>query len=182
MLTFYLSIIDGKEEQEKFTVLYYEWRKLMLLNANSILHDEQLSEDAVQDAFFYIAKNIQKIGDPHSLSTKSYLLLVTGSCAKKILRARKEVVNEDLIEFYDVDESTAEEAFFEAYDVDVLKEAVMSLPEDYRTPLLLKYSGGCKSAEIAGIMGLKPATVRKRLERAKNMLREKLQKEEETIH
>ena len=181
MLTFYLTLIEGEEEEEKFTVLYTTWRDLILRVAGAALHDARLSEDAVHDAFLYIARNIRKIGDPRSRATKAYLLLLTDSCAKKILRARKEVLNENLIGFYDVDNTTAEDAFFERYNETALKDAVASLPEAYRTPLLLKYAGGYKSAEIAGIMGIRPDAVRKRLERAKKLLREALEKEEAAL-
>lgn len=179
---FYLTLIEGEESQEKFTVIYYKWRDLMLHTANKILHDEQLSEDAVHDAFMYIARNIHKIDDPNSRSAKAYLLLVTDSCAKKIFRSQKEIVSAPLVTIHANNDEPVEVSYFEAYDISKLKDAVASLPEEYRTPLLLKYAGGYKSAEIAGIMGIKPDAVRKRQERAKRMLRMILEEEEETIH
>ena len=106
---------------------------------------------------------------------------VTDSCAKKILRSRKEIVSDPLVAFHAKSDEPVEDSYFETYDLAALKDAVASLPEEYRTPLLLHYAGGYKSAEIAGIMGIKPEAVRKRLERAKKKLREMLETEEETV-
>lgn len=49
--------------------------------------------------------------------------------------------------------------------------AVMRLPERYRVPIVLHYYGRFSTDEIAGLTGVKPATVRKRLARARGKLK-----------
>ena len=62
MLQIYLTLIETDEEKQKFIVFYEQYRKLMFYIAKEILKEDQLSEDAVQEAFLRIAKNFHKIG------------------------------------------------------------------------------------------------------------------------
>ena len=49
------------EEQEKFDQLYNAYSKLMYYIAFDVLKDEGLAQDAVQDAFVRLLKNIRKL-------------------------------------------------------------------------------------------------------------------------
>lgn len=57
-----LMMVDTPEEKRKFVILYERYRYLMLKVAVDILHDYQLAEDAVQEAFVRVA-NIWKTSD-----------------------------------------------------------------------------------------------------------------------
>lgn len=57
-----LMMVDTPEEKRKFVILYENYRYLMLKVAADILHDYQLAEDAVQEAFVRVA-NIWKTSD-----------------------------------------------------------------------------------------------------------------------
>ncbi|HSC44983.1 MAG TPA: sigma-70 family RNA polymerase sigma factor [Candidatus Acidoferrum sp.] len=57
-----------------------------------------------------------------------------------------------------------------------LLEAVRSLPEAYREPLILRFVEGMTGPEIAERMGLKHGSVRVNLYRGMQMLRERLGK------
>ena len=69
MLQLFLTLIEETTEKEKFEVLYYRYRDLMHYIAMAILHDEHLAEDAVQEAFFRVARNFHKVGAVESLRT-----------------------------------------------------------------------------------------------------------------
>lgn len=175
MLMFFLSVIESEEEKEKFTILYNTWRKDMYYRAYNILSDYDLTEDALQDAFLYIAQNIHKIDDPASIATRSYLLLTTSSQAKKILRDRREIVDSTIVDSYEG--VSTEDDFFDQFDLSALIDSIKSLREEFRTPLLLKFAGGHTGAEIAKMLGLSDVAVRKRIERAKKMLNNILEQE-----
>ena len=57
-------------------------------------------------------------------------------------------------------------------------EAVLSLPEKYRAPVHLYYYEGYSVAEIANMIGKSQGTVKSRLYRARELLRAKLEEEE----
>lgn len=52
-MTLFLTLLDAKEEKSKFDKLYEKYRKLMHYVAKGILTDDQLAEDAVQEAFLH---------------------------------------------------------------------------------------------------------------------------------
>ena len=179
MIAFYLSVIDTDEEKQKFTVVYETWRKAMYYAALKVTHDHGLAEDALQDAYLYIAKNIRKIGDPRSAETKAYLILTADSQAKKLLRKRREIIDSDLVEDAAWNGGgDVEDAFFDRFDEEELSRKIEALPEEYRTPLLLFYAKGFSGREIAEMLGLKEPTVRKRVERAKKLLADALKNDD----
>lgn len=177
MIAFYLSVIDTDAEKEKFTLVYKTWRKAMYYAALMVTRDHGLAEDALQDAFLYIAKNIRKLGDPHSAETKAYLIMTADSQAKKLLRKRREIIDIDLVEAVAVNGDVAD-AFFDSLDEEDLSRKIEALPEEYRTPLLLFYAKGFSGREIAEMLGMKEPTVRKRVERAKKLLAEALKNDD----
>ena len=58
-----------------------------------------------------------------------------------------------------------------------LLDALMSLPEKHRLPLQLHYMEGCSVDEAARILGIPPGTVKSRLSRGREKLRELLDEE-----
>lgn len=64
MLSFYLTLIDEPSDKEKFTEIYEHYKGMMMQKAMSILHSSALAEEAVQESFVKIAKNIFKISSP----------------------------------------------------------------------------------------------------------------------
>ena len=57
-------------------ILYENYRYLMLKVAADILHDYQLAEDAVQEAFVRVAKHMENVGQPEETATKRYLITI----------------------------------------------------------------------------------------------------------
>jgi len=62
--------------------------------------------------------------------------------------------------------------------LDSLTDAVLKLPVIYKDALKLKYVQGFSNSEIAGMLDISEAAVRKRLERARSMLEEILRRED----
>lgn len=50
----YLAVLETEQEKTKFEQLYLTYRQTMFYVANSVLHDTQLAEDAVHQAFLRI--------------------------------------------------------------------------------------------------------------------------------
>ena len=57
----YLQMLESEPEKEKFRKIYDAYRNLMFYVANKILQNEWDAEDAVQQAFLSIVKNLEKI-------------------------------------------------------------------------------------------------------------------------
>lgn len=176
MLFFYLSLLETQEEKTKFEQLYETYRKLMKYIAAGILHDEFLAEDAVHDAFLKLMRYLDDIDEIASPKTKSFVIIITESISKDLYAKRKhnQVVyledNESLL--------VQEDTCLQHFNLAMIAAKIKSLPDIYRNILILRYIHGYNSKEIAEILSLNDAVVRKRLERARRELTVLLREEE----
>ena len=174
----YLMIIDSEENKRKFVVLYEKYRYLLMKVAYDVLGDNYLAEDAVHEAFIKVTKNMEKIGDVNSQETKRYLITITKNSAidiyrKKCIQMKREVF---------VDELDEEEMPFACMETDTdnsVLDILKNLPANYKDVFLLKYSSRLKNSEIAELLGISEANVRKRLSRGKEMIQKSLNNPED---
>lgn len=120
---------------------------------------EQDAEDAVQETFLrYITKSPVFSDESHE---KAWLITVAQNICRNMLRfrSRHPTVNPD--ELYDYCQ--------ESDDIGKL-EFIMSLPETYKTVLYLFYAERYQTDEIARMLHISPAAVRKRLQYARQAL------------
>lgn len=169
MLTIYLSAIESPEEKIRFETLYDTYRGFMLKIAAQVLHGGQDAEDAVHSAFLSIAKNMDVVPPLDSPKMQGFLYIVTRNKAIDILReqGRRE------------DEGPLEEqlVYTSPDDGGHLAWCISQLPPRYQDIILLKYSHGYSTREIAGLFGISFTTASKLDQRAKNRLRELCEKE-----
>ena len=177
MLIFYLSLIDSPEGQSKFEKMYHEYGQLMKYIACGILKDSPLAEDAVHEAFMKIIRYLDKFEEIDCHKTKAYIVKVIESVSKDMLKKEKSHL---ILDVDSVDEM--ELAAFDSFDhidIEELSYKIESLPKNYRDILELKAYFNCSDKELAGMLGITPATARKRLERARNALAKRLNEEVE---
>ena len=173
MLALYLSAIEDHAYDDKFEKIYYTYRNYMYNIAYSILGKSDLSEDAVQDAMFIIAKMISKIYDDNAQILKSFVYILTKNCALKIYRneQKNRVISIDDIEFLaDTIDLTEDIASKENYNNIV--RYILTLPTKHSDILMLHLVYSLKNEEISKIIGLPVATVKTRIWRMKKKLRE----------
>ena len=71
--------------------------------------------------------------------------------------------------------ASPEESLLQKSQAEVLREMIRQLPKRYRLPLQMHYSADLPVKEIARLMKLPESTVKTRLRRAKEQLRQKLE-------
>jgi len=126
------------------------------------------AEDAAQEVFLRLYRS------PVSFETekdeRAWLLTVTANICKNILRSPriKGRCEADISALVTEDISDSEKAAL---------EAVMKLPEKYRTPVHLFYCEGYSVKEISQVTGIKESTVRTRLQRARKLLRADMERD-----
>ena len=81
MLTFYMSVIPEPEQKRTFAEIYNESKNALFNAAMSVLHNEHDAEDAVQEAFMYIADNIKKIGSLSDKERRSMAVIIARNAA-----------------------------------------------------------------------------------------------------
>ena len=174
----YLSLVETAEEQSLFEQIYYTYRKRMFFVANGILNDKILAEDAVQEAFLGIAKQISLFRDMSDNQVKAYVLTAAKNAAINICK------QEQRIHQHHTGISEAAAVSDPAYEKQIYKETLQTLisvistfPAFQRDILMLRYANDMNCTQIAVALGKNPATVRKELSRARKALRSGCKKE-----
>lgn len=164
----YLQMLETTEQKVRFEDLYYTYKNLMFYVANQILRNEHDAEDAVQQAFFAIAKNFEKISEIKCPQTRSFIVTIVERKAIDIYRAKNRggVVAFDE-EFINVPHTAEADSIAARAD---LANAMAMLPARYRELLLLKYDSGYSEQEIAEMCAMTKANVKKTIHRAKKKL------------
>lgn len=175
MLSLYLTLIDTDADKIKFTKLYEQYRHLMFYIAQEILKDEHLSEDAVQEAFLRIAKNFHKIGEIICPETRNFTVIITRNVAITMINQRHEDL--DINSYTENISSVAGDDVFETVSNKLLTDCILQLPEIYRDPLYLYHLYGFTLSEISHLLSISVEATKKRVQRARHMLKELLEKE-----
>lgn len=183
MIALYLSLIDEDEQKNKFEKLYYRYRNLMFHIAFQVLNNERDAEDSVQEAFFRIAKNMDKISEVSSVETKNFVAIITKREAMKIYNKKKnrsELFESDLDQ--EQDKTRSGDSFFNRVSkegseniVNELEYAIEALPYKYSSIMTLKYVMGYSGKEISQITGLSETNVRQHLFTARKLLEKMLE-------
>ncbi len=174
----FLALLDTDEERDKFEALYEKYKERMFNTINSIIKDEHLSEDILQEAFIKIIHNIDKINDDiNSNDAKGFIKAVAVNTAldfyrKNAKRRGVELFVDELEEkvFYDSGEDLSADLNTESRIIATIK----SMKEKYRDILLMKYVHGLENNEIAKLFGITEEAVRQRISRGKKLLEKKL--------
>ncbi len=74
------------KDQLKVERLYKKYSNIMFSEANKILQDKQLAEDAVQQSFIKIISNLHKIDENNCPQTKNFLVIICINVAKSICK------------------------------------------------------------------------------------------------
>ena len=175
MLLVVISSIENLCYRDFLIDLYKEYKEDMFRYACSILREERLAEDAVNQAFLGIIKNVEKIYDLDVSKIKSYVVIsVRNACyninQKRSRQWEKEVMC-DYIEDITIDDTSS---FLDEDSFDYVKQAVGALDEQYKTVILLRYYKELSYNEIAEKMNISPKHVSVLLTRAKSILKKEI--------
>ncbi len=175
-----------KEEiANKLRLLYKEHRDAMYMDAKSILKEHELAEDAVQQAFLKIIDKFEKLPNDGFEITRRFLRIVAKNVAIDMYNSRKR--NGAKLEYIDEIQNEENQYYTTKTPCDELVEKerknhihdiIEKLPEKYKDVLILDKVYGYSQKEIAEILNISYDAVKKRTERAKKMLKERLGKEE----
>lgn len=173
MLNFYLSILETEEEKRKFGELYIHYKDDMHQIANGILNNEYDAEDAVHNAFERIANSFKSIMEIKNL--KPYIVIVTKNAAIDIYNKNKNI-SENIDDIDEIKKSISIN-FFERVDFEHLVNTIEQLPSKYKDIIYLHYFNELSIKACAKSLNITEGNAYKRVERAKIILSEMLEKE-----
>jgi len=134
--------------------------------------------DATQEALMAIVRGLAKFDNRAAFTTWSYRV-ATNACLDELRRRKRRPTPAVVDEHEGWSERTPDEsapAFDEQLALrDEMQAALAELPEDFRTPVVLRDCAGLDYAEIAETLGIPPGTVRSRIARGRSKLAEILE-------
>ena len=156
---------SGRSELER---LMEQYGSSLLRMCALYLKDADLAQDAVQETFIRAYRHIEDYRGESS--ERTWLMAIAINVSRDMLRTawfRHQSRSTD------IDTLPEKPAEFEFPDNTVLTE-VMHLPAKYREVVLLRYYEGLKLKEVASALGLSDGRVRSRLNKANQLLRDRL--------
>lgn len=148
-------------DEGTFTSLYRLYYQDLFRFAYSYLHSQEEAEDAIQEVFFRIYLRPPK----EDGNLKSFLFSCVANQARNVLKQQARKNNGDM------------DAFSSCDPTDSLLEEVGHLPKKYQEAILLHYYGGLSLEEMAKALKISKENAKKRLERGRAMLKERLKGE-----
>lgn len=186
------ALIDGEAHlisglqagrEEAFRELVTKYTARLLPVARRFLQNEEDARDALQDAFFQAFRGIEKFKGESRLGTWLHRIVVNASLMRiRKTQAKREESIEDLLPRFVEDGHQARPAtrWGEPADRSMLRDEIRSLvkssikrlPPNYRNVILLRDIEELSTAEAASALGVTENTVKVRLHRARQALRE----------
>ncbi len=163
--------------QEAYGRIVHACQNTVTAIALAITRDVQASEDIAQEAFLKAWQQLDRL--KNTASFLPWLRQITRNLARDWLRAQQgrpmsgEVAEIAIGMAADPDPTPAERLLRTEEEM-VAADIISSLPEDSREALLLFYREGQSSQQVADLLGLSDAAVRKRLSRARALVRDEL--------
>lgn len=156
-----------KGDRDSQYTLYKLYSKAMYNICLRMLNNKMDAEDVLQSAFIDVFRNLNKFRGDSSIGSWIKRIVIN-NCLNHI--KKNKIYFEDLSDkVYDIKEEDQE---VQKYDINAVNNAIMSLPEGYRTVLNLYLMEGYTHDEIAGILDISVSTSKSQFSRAKQKLKE----------
>jgi RNA polymerase sigma-70 factor (ECF subfamily) len=162
-----------KGDMVAFNSMVDRYKNRLMNVIGRMLSSAEEAEDIVQETFVRVYQHRQSFNFKHCFSTWIYTIAL--NLARNELRKRKK------FKFYEISEMQGNEKEF-AVDAkvptrlpQVLENAIRQLPEKYRIAFVLRDVQELPYDEVAKILNVPLGTVKSRVNRARLMLRDKLQ-------
>ncbi len=137
-----------------------------------LCHEKQVAEDLVQETFLRAWRALDSLKDEKA--AKSWLItILRRENARRFERKRFDMSEYEEANITDTKSTSTEQEIENHW----LREKIAAMPEEYREPLVLQVVGGFSGEEIASMLSLNKNTVMTRLFRARNQLKDALDKE-----
>ena len=175
----FLSMIDDENDRICFERLYQKYEKDVFHRICRFLKNREDAEDAMQNTWLVITKNIGFYRGLSDDSIRAYILRIARNQAISVYRTRKR----ESILFCELDASVPSDddnaliRACEENEIEAIVRCIDALDEKYSDVLNLFYLHHHSAGEIALLLGLNENTVRSRIARGKEKLTALLRRE-----
>lgn len=171
----FLNVIEDDHLRCLLEDVYLLYKKELTYIANDILHDYHEAEDVVQTAVIKFSDYLDKNLDPKCHKTKALIVIIVRNLSINIYNQRK---NRKTVKVEELDDYTQEDPEMMP-DISIIRldqsremaKRLSDINAGYADILTLKYVFEYDNDEIADILLITEANVRKRLSRARKALK-----------
>jgi len=164
-------VVDG--DLALFELLMRRYNRRLFRYTRSILNEDMLAQDAVQETYLNAFKHLEQFRGPQGFS--GWIMRIASRTA---IRIGKREAGMRLVGASMDPDDLMEKEFLQPESLTInteivhrVEEAIDSLPRDFRVVFILREMEDMSVEETAGILGVNPATVKTRLHRARHILR-----------
>ena len=173
----FLLMIEDASRREEYSAAYYKYRQHLFAVAKTILKDDTLAEDAIQNAFLSIIEK-DSLPSADESRIKVFLTIAVRNKAVDILRQRGMLSARELTDAQ-LGIAAAIEKSEHSQRVSELALALSELPAEHKDLLIKHYYVGISAKELARQEHVNYRTMLRRIETAEGLLKAAL-KEDDT--
>jgi RNA polymerase sigma-70 factor, ECF subfamily len=174
----------ARDDEKAFTELVRRFQGRVINLVSRVLNDRECADDLTQEVFVRVY--VHRRNYRHGSRFSTWLFTIAANLAKNEIRRRvrkrnwfsldalQEVVKDGAMQFADPTEGRESSLEREQLQAAVGR-AIATVPEKYRLALVLRDIEGLPYEDIAQVLGIPGGTVRSRINRARGMLKRKLQ-------
>ena len=174
MLGFYLTLIDEPNDKEKFTEIYSTYNDLMFKVAMSVLHNEALASETVQDCLLKIAKTISDLPTAGTKKAKAFIVIMVRNKALDNLKLEHIDKNEPINENEDISDDIVSRILSDMGYKQIVEE-ILNLDTRYRDILALRLIYEYSIEKICLILDISENTAKSRIYRGRKILKKRLE-------
>lgn len=160
-------------DQDSFAEIVTRYKKLIYSVVYNMIPDKQEINDISQEVFIRIYKSLERYNPEYKFSTWS-VKIATNFCLDILRKKKIDSLPIEEIEGISGNTNTPEEKYLKKERSVRIHEAIASLPEKYRIPIVLFHQNGLSYEEMTEVLKEPMTIIKNRLYRARLMLREKL--------
>lgn len=173
----------AEEDDRAFSELVRRYQGRVMNLVSRVLNDRECADDLAQEVFVRVFVHRRNYRRGSKLST--WIFTIAVNLAKNEIRRRvrrrnwfsldalQEVLHDSAMVLADSTEGS-ERTLEREQMQELLGRAIATVPEQYRTALVLRDVEGLPYEEIAQVLGIPGGTVRSRINRARSLLKRKL--------
>ncbi|ASS68252.1 RNA polymerase sigma factor SigW [Paenibacillus sp. RU4T] len=172
-----------KGDQRAFADLVGMYQDKLYHLAYRMLYNRQEAEDAVQETFLRVFRNMERYDESMKFST--WIYRITTNLAIDRLRRRKpgfsldaEVPEHDGLDGYSMfasEDASPEDEVLLSETQRIIRAAIETLPPKYKSVMVLRYLEDLSLQEISDVLDMPVTTIKTRVHRGREFLRKKLE-------
>lgn len=163
----------GKNKR-KLEEIYRLYESKMYYLAFSILCDEGQAEDAVHNSIIKVVEYLPKLKAVDSPECRALVMKITKSTAIDLYRATRKISGESDVELIEDSQNDIDIFLDEFAAKNIITQCLNTMPDSLKEIVKLKYFCQLSNGEVAEVLQVSVDVVRKRDERLKKFIKDKV--------